>query len=75
MIECNWRLWLNSGDDLEVNIAVLPWTFIPHGGFWLAIGKNLCEAHAGDPLNCSVKPVMMVMSVKAVKKCLCGGSQ
>jgi hypothetical protein len=74
MIECN-HLGLNSGDGLEVNIAVLPWTLIPHGGFWLAIGKNLCEAHADDPLDCSVKPATMVMSVEAFKKCLCGGSQ
>jgi hypothetical protein len=72
LIVCDWRLEFNSGDHLEVDIAVFPFTLIRD--FWLATGKNLCEANAGDPVDCTVQPAMMVMSVKAFKKCLRGGS-
>jgi len=70
LIECDWRL--ESGDRLEVDIAVFPWTLIR--GFWLTTGKNLCEANAGDPVDCTAQPATMVVSVKALQKCLRGGS-
>jgi hypothetical protein len=72
LIECNWHLEFNSGDRLDVNIAVFPW--ILTRDLWLATGKNLCEANAGDPVDCTVQPATMVVSVKAFKKCLRGGS-
>jgi hypothetical protein len=65
-IECNWRLGLR----LDISVAVCPRTLIPQGDFWLAAGKNLCEADADDPLVCAVKHAMMVMLIKTFKKCL-----
>jgi hypothetical protein len=49
------------------------WTLIPQGDFWLAVGKNLSEANAGDFLDCGVELSMMVLLIKTFKKCLRGG--